>query len=202
MNYIEVSNPPLLQFPNLCVKCYSKNIVKPFQVGTKYRVRSFMHEIILNIPVCMQCKREDSNATKKRNYFFLILSMNILISFWFWAWNLFSISFPINLLIFESSMSISCIFYFLIAKKMDFVESHIKLEAYSQDPNKMPVLKITLVNKTYVDILRELNESILTDKSKVALNVIEIWENVEQINLEDDVDDESENEEFELNLNA
>ena len=199
MNFIEVSNPPLLQFPKLCVKCYSKD-VKPFQVGTKYRVRSFMHEIILNIPVCGECSKKDSNAIKKRNYFFLILSMNILISFWIWT--LVLMPFPINLLTIEVLLSISCIIYFLTTKKNDFIDDNIRLSATSQDPNTMPLLKITLVNKAYVDILRELNESILTDKSKVALNVIEIWENVEQINLEDEVDDESENEELELNLNA
>ena len=205
MNYIEVSNPPLLQFPKLCVKCYSKD-VKPYQVGAKYRIRSFMHEIILSVPLCIDCSDATKNAIKKRNYFFLILSLNIIISFW--VWNLFSIPFPMNLLIFEALMSISSIVYFLIARKYEFVHNNIHLKATSSDPNKMPVLKISLFNKAYVDILRELNESILTDKRKVALGVIEIWENVEQINLEDDVDDEddeSENEEldeFELNLNA
>ena len=105
-------------------------------------------------------------------------------------------------------MSITSLFYFLIAKKNEFVHSYIKLEAYSQDPNTMPVLKISLVNKTYVEILRELNESILAGESEVGINIIEIWENAEQMNLEDDIDDKSEEKEkdlksqSELNLNA
>lgn len=199
MNYIEVSNPPLLQFPKLCVKCYSKD-VKSFQVGTKYRVRSFIHEIILNIPVCSDCSRKDSIAVKKRNYFFLILSMNILVSFW--VWTLFLLPFPMNLLTIEIILSISCIGYFLTARKNEFIHNNIHLRATSLDPNTMPVLRIKLVNKAYVDILRELNESILTDKSKVVLDLNEIWENAEQINLEDEVNDDSENDKLELNLNA
>ncbi|MHA1729712.1 MAG: hypothetical protein ACTSWY_13425 [Promethearchaeota archaeon] len=160
MESIIIKNPPLLKFPKLCVNCYSKD-VEPFQIGTKYRTQAYIHNIILNIPVCKKCAELDSKSIKKRNYYFLSLFISIILSFW--TIFIFSTIYPINFLISTLLLSIPLNFYLLMGmkSKYNFIDNIIKVKAYPKNKNVMPKLEIFHINKYYLEVLAEINETII-----------------------------------------
>ncbi|MCP4760778.1 MAG: hypothetical protein GY870_03285 [archaeon] len=181
MKELIIKNPPLMIFPKLCVRCLSKK-VSSFQIGSQYRTRAFIHKITLNIPVCEKCQKKDIEATKKRNYFFLLISVLIFLCYWLMV----GIEIEIQNKVFLVSMilTVPTAFYLIlegIPRKYDYISSVVKVLPHSSDPYVMPRLDLKFVNDYYADILAEINDSIVINPENRPLSKNKLWEKIESI---------------------